>query len=284
MVQQLTHGQEPEVISFLEARPFHTVFMRGFIHDNGLESPLNRGTFYGCRGRDGQLQGVALIGHATLFETRNYAAIRAFGYEARKHTDIHMVMGEQRATKMFWRSLAEGWVEPRRTCNELLFEQRSSNGNYETTNALRLATTEDLSGVMAIQSQMAFAESGVDPMAVDRAGFQRRCMRRIEQGRIWVCVEKENLMFKADVMFETPDVIYLEGIYVDPRRRGNGYGLNCLGQLGAALLTSAKSLCLLVNAQCPEAQQFYIRAGFTLRSSYSTIFLEPTSLGARNRT
>ena len=129
MVQQLTHGQEPEVISFLRARPFHTVFMRGFICDNGLESSLNRGIFYGCRGRDGQLQGVALIGHATLFETRNDAAIQAFGYEARKHADIHMIMGEQRAIEMFCWSLGKSRVQPRRTCNELLFEQHSSNGN-----------------------------------------------------------------------------------------------------------------------------------------------------------
>ena len=284
MVQTLTRGQELEVISFLRVRPLHTVFMRGFIHDNGLESSLNRGTFYGCRGSDGQLQGVALIGHATVLEARTDAAIHAFGYKARKHTEIHMITGEQPAIKTFWWSLANGCVEPRRTCNELLFERQSNNRTYESYPGVRLATVEDLSRVMTIQSQMAFAESGVDPMKVDLAGFRQRCLRRIQKGRVWVCVEKENLLFKADVMFDTPDVIYLEGVYVDPRYRGRGYGLNCLEQLSAELLRRVKSLCLLVNAQSREAQEFYVRAGFTLRSSYSTIFLEPTKLRLRYRT
>ena len=104
---------------------------------------------------------------------------------------------------------------------------------------------------------------------------QQRCARRIELGRVWICEEKETLTFKADIMSETPDVIYLEGIYVDPSHRGNGYGLGCLAQVSENLLRSARSLCLFVNEQHTEAQEFYSRAGFTLRSRYSTIFLEP---------
>lgn len=284
MVQKLTRGQEPEVISFLKVRPLHTVFIRGFIYDNGLDNSLNRGTFYGCRGRDGQLQGVALIGHATIFEARTDAAIQAFGCKARNHTEIHMITGEQCATQAFWWFLARDSVEPRRICSELLFERHSSNRTYESYPGVRLATMEDLTRVMTVQSQMAFAESGVDPMEVDPEGFRQRCSRRIQQGRVWVCIEKENLLFKADVMFDTPDVIYLEGIYVDPRYRGKGYGLNCLEQLSAELLRRVKSLCLLVNEQSREAQEFYVRAGFTRCSSYSTIFLEPTSLAPRYRT
>src|SRR5205085_355531 len=49
----LTTGQESEVLSFLAVRPVHTVVMAGFIRDNGLASPLNRGTFYGCRDEEG---------------------------------------------------------------------------------------------------------------------------------------------------------------------------------------------------------------------------------------
>jgi uncharacterized protein len=283
-VHAFTRGQEPEVLSFLDARPLHTVFMRGLIRDNGLDSPRNRGAFYGCRDWGGQLQGVALIGHATLFEARNESAILAFVNEAQKQANIHMVIGEQEPVELFWKSYVKGGQQLRHMCSELLLEQQAPILMHGSVGGLRLATIEDLGGVMSIQSQMAFAESGVDPMEVDRAGFQRRCMRRIEQGRVWVGVEKENLMFKADVMFETTDVIYLEGIYVDPRHRGNGYGLKCLAQLSAGLLTRTKSLCVLVNAQCREAQAFYIRAGFTLRSSYSTIFLEPKSFTASNRT
>ena len=48
-VARLVNGDETEVLEFLVQRPIHTVAMMSLIHDNGLESSLNRGTFYGCR-------------------------------------------------------------------------------------------------------------------------------------------------------------------------------------------------------------------------------------------
>ena len=39
-VQPFTRGEESEVLSFLEANPLHTVFMAGFIRDNGIVSEL----------------------------------------------------------------------------------------------------------------------------------------------------------------------------------------------------------------------------------------------------
>jgi hypothetical protein len=273
-VQRLTLEQEPEVLALLRARPLHTVLMQGLIHDNGLESSLNRGTFYGWRNGNGRLLGVALIGHATLFETRSEVAIQAFGLEARKHADIHMILGEQRAVGMFWKSFAESGQQPRRTCTELLFERQLPIEEGGSCDALRLATLEDLGHVLPIQAQMACAESGLNPMEVDPAGFRKRCARRIEMGRVWVCFEGTTLTFKCDIMYETQDLVYLEGIYVDPGIRGTGQGLGCLAQVSKNLSNETRSLCLFVNEGSREAQSFYRRVGFTLRSAYSAIFLE----------
>ena len=274
-IQRLESGQESEVLRFLEARPLHTVFLRGFILDNGLESPLNRGTFYGYRHANGQLGGVALIGHATLFETEWEAAIRLFGYQARQHPDIHMIMGEQQAVHIFWNSLVESSdAAPPRFCTELLFERRLPIPKAESVPALRRANKDDLARVMPIQAQMALAESGVDPREADPNGFEGRCSRRIEMDRVWVSVENNTLTFKADILSETPDVTYIEGIYVDPSYRGNGYGLRCLAQVGESLSQYTRSLCLFVNGNAKEAQDFYKRAGFSLSSVYATIFLD----------
>lgn len=277
-VLRLTNDHRSEVLAFFEMRPLHTVFMHSFIRDNGLESTLNRGIFYGCRNPTGQLQGVALIGHATLFETRSEAVLQAFGNEARKHLDIHMIMGEQRAVGIFWKSLSLARDQPRRTCTELLFEQsRSSQGNSDRLAGLRKATLDDLTLVMPVQAEMASAESGVDPLQIDPVGFRERYARRIQQGRVWVSVEDRMLRFKADILSETPDVIYLEGIYVRPDLRGNGFGLNCLAQVSRSLSHTAKSVCLFVNERAKDTQEFYKRAGFRLCSTYWTVFLKGTS-------
>jgi predicted GNAT family acetyltransferase len=121
---------------------------------------------------------------------------------------------------------------------------------------------------------MALAESGVDPREADPIGFELRCSRRIEMDRVWVSVENNTLTFKAEILSETPDVTYIEGIYVDPSYRGNGYGLRCLAQVAEGLSQHTRSLCLFVNGNAKEAQDFYKRAGFSLSSVYATIFLD----------
>ena len=126
---------------------------------------------------------------------------------------------------------------------------------------------------MFVQGQMAFEESGVNPMESDPEGFRRRCLRRIEQGRVWVWVEEGRLIFKADIISDTPEVIYVEGIWVAPGERGRGYGLRCLSQLSRDLLNRAGAVTLLVNEKAPGAITLYRRAGYKLCSYYDTIYL-----------
>jgi hypothetical protein len=55
-VSVLGEADRDEVLRFLKARPVHTVVMTSFINDNGLESELNRGRFYGYRNNEGTLE------------------------------------------------------------------------------------------------------------------------------------------------------------------------------------------------------------------------------------
>jgi predicted GNAT family acetyltransferase len=122
---------------------------------------------------------------------------------------------------------------------------------------------------------MAHEESGVNPLERDPEGFRRRCARRIEMGRVWVWVEDDRLIFKADIISETPEVIYLEGVWVNPAERGKGYGLRCVSQLGRELLERTGSLSMLVNERNSKALSLYRRAGYKLRGCYDTIYLQP---------
>ena len=96
---------------------------------------------------------------------------------------------------------------------------------------------------------------------------------------MWVWTEGGRLIFKADVMSDTPEAVYLEGVYVRPDERGKGYGRRCLSQLGRSLLARSGSVCLVVNEQNKDAQEFFFKAGYTLRGLYDSIFLEPRAAG-----
>jgi predicted GNAT family acetyltransferase len=271
--QPLARDEQNEALAFLAERPVHTVVMSSFMRDNGVESPLNRGTFYACRDEEGRLEGVALIGHATLIEARTDRALATFARLAQGCDETHMIMGEQEAIEDFWRGYSEAGQEFRLACREILFELRYPVAVRATVEGLRLATADDLELVLPVQAELALAESGVNPLEVDPAGFRRRTARRIAQGRTWLVVEDGQLVFKAEVQSETPEVVYLEGVYVAPSARGLGLGARLLSQLCRVLLERVSTICLLVNERNADAHALYRKVGFRSTSVYDTIFL-----------
>ena len=275
-VDCLVNEHEQEVLEFLAQRPIHTVAMVGLIHDNGIVSPLNRGIFYGCRDLNGRLEGVALVGHATLMETVSDRALAALAQVAQQCAQTHMIMGEQERVADFWSHYAAAGRQHRLACREWLFELSWPIEAREPVAGLRRATLAELELVAPVQAQLAFAESGINPLNIDPRGFVRRCRRRIEQGRTWVIVEDGKLIFKADVISRTREVSYLEGVWICEEHRANGSGVRFMSELMRRLLEESKSICLLVNETNRLAQNFYRKCGFHFRATYETIFLPRT--------
>lgn len=272
-VERLANSDTPAVLKFLAQRPIHTVTMVSLIHDNGIVSPFNRGTFYGCRDLNGQLEGVALVGHATLLETVSDRALAALAQVARECPNTHVIMAEKERVAEFWGHYAEAGRRQRLACREWLFELSWPIEAREPVAELRLARPEELELVMPVQAELAFVESGVNPLHVDPQGFRERCLRRIEQGRTWVVVENDSLVFKADVVSKTAEVMYLEGIWLREDCRGKNIGTRLMSELMRRLLEDTKSICLLVNETNHWAQGFYRKCGFHFRATYETIFL-----------
>lgn len=273
-VSELTEAETNEVLAFLSERPIHTICMIGLIRDNGLQSEHNRGTFYGCRNSEGRLEGVALIGHATLIETRTRGAILEFALVAQIHNRLHMIMAEQEKVEEFWNYYADDGQPMRLACRELLFELKHGLETRGQIEGLRLATLDDLDLVAPVHAAMAEAESGINPLEVDREGFLQRCARRINKNRVWVLIENDRLIFKADVQADTSEVIYLEGVYVNPEARGTGLARRCFTQLCQTLLSRSHSICVLANEENEKAHAFYRMCGFKRISNYDTIFLK----------
>ena len=272
-LSELNEMNREETLIFLSVRPVHTVVMTSFIEDNGIESPLNRGRFFGYRNRCGDLEGVALIGHATLVEARSEEALKALAFAAR-HSEIpaHLIMSYGEAAELFWKYANDLNASPRLICNEALFELGFPFPVQKCRYDIRLARPEELDQIADAQAEIALLESGVDPRKSDHGGFLGRVLRRIEQGRIYVVVEDGRLIFKADVIAKTVNTAYLEGIYVAPERRGQGIGSECLANVGLRLLGSVQNVCLLSNVDFHAAHRSFEKAGFKNTGNCTTVF------------
>lgn len=273
-VLALKAQDEPEVLAFLAHRPLHTVFMCGMIKDNGLVSELNRGTFCAHRDHAGKLDGVALIGHATLTEAHSEDALNAFAQAASVCSKTRLILGEHDKISRLWDAFTVAGHTARSIAREHLLEQSLPVRHFDRITDLRPATLADIVLVMEAHAAVAFDESGSNPMDTDPLGFRLRTARRIEQGRVWVWIKDDRLIFKADVVSDTPEVAYVEGVYVAPGERGKDYGTRCMMQMGLRLLARSVSVSLLVNEKNEAALRLYYKAGFRLRSLYDTIFIQ----------
>ncbi len=272
--QLLDERQTSEVLSFLRARPLSGLFLRGYIEDNGFDRRLNRGDFFGVRNPVGKLEAVGLIGHATLFEAETSASLAALASAAQAHDSIHMLLGPHDDVQQFWERLSRNGRTARNSCREMLFTKTEEAGCREVVPGLRAARPSDIDLLLPLHAEMARGESGVSPLEIDPTGFRNRYLRRIEHDRVWVLVENDQLVFKADVALQTSDATYLEGIYVAPELRGRGRGKECLSALSQILLKQVSSVCLLANEQNLGAHKTYRRAGFGFEGYYQSVFLQ----------
>lgn len=272
-IKELRTTDTAEVQAFLALRPVHTVVMSSFIIDNGIESELNRGKFYAYRNSAGELEGVALIGHSTLVEARTESAIKALAFTARNsETPIHLIMSSSDTAEKFWTYMDSGHKSPRLKCTEVLFELSFTFPVQRSEWKIENATIDRLGEIAEAQAEVAFLESGVDPMLTDREGFLKRVARRIEQNRIFVALDGDEMVFKADIIAQTEDCIYLEGVYVPEKYRGQGVGSKCLASLALDLLNEAGNICLLSNIEFGSAHSTFQKAGFRRSDECITLF------------
>jgi len=212
------------------------------------------------------------MGHTILFEAFSERAIQAFATFARRESSPHLLMGEHSAVERFWRFYSSNGESPRLVCPVTFLQRRQRFQEQAEVAGLRPATCADLEKVVQAQAAMAFEISGVDPLKKDPAGFRERYLRRIEKKRVWVVIEDERLIFKTDIIADTPQASYIEGVYVRPDERGKGIGRRCMTALGRILLESTNAIYLFVENENTRTKSFYSNLCFTTGGQYDLLY------------
>lgn len=267
-VTSLSADEKDEALALLSPRSLTNVIMAGFIRDNGVSSPLNRGQFYVCRNEKGVIEGIAMIGHTVVLHALNPNAIEAFASLARREPAKNLLMAEHTVAEEFWKFYAKDQAQPRVLCPILFLRAPiiANNGPEELT--LRAATPEDFDHLTDAHAQMVVETSKINPLLKDPTGFRERYRRRIEQNRVWLLIREGKLIFKADILAELPDATYIEGVYVNPEERGKGIGRQCMSALGQALKNRTKAIYLFVENQQAGSVSFYLNLGFEVAGQY----------------
>lgn len=121
-------------------------------------------------------------------------------------------------------------------------------------------------------------EYGYSPLS-SGVGYQRRVRQLVDQGRSFVVIERDGggvprVVFKAEIGAQALGVAQLQGVWVEPSRRGEGIGAaGTAAVVEHALASGAHTVSLYVNDYNTRARRTYRRVGFAEVGEYTTIVM-----------
>lgn len=183
-----------------------------------------------------------------------------------------MIIGESSAVTELWAVASSRLPKPREDRpGQPVFVIRDVPEMGDT--GLRAATHGDFELLLPACAAAHEQELGVDPMRRDAEGFRWRTRSQIEEGRSWLWVEDDTILFKAEASACTPSAVQLQQVWVDPFVRRAGYGARGLRALCRQLLESVPAVCLFVRADNVPAIRLYESIGMEHVLDYRSILL-----------
>jgi predicted GNAT family acetyltransferase len=105
----------------------------------------------------------------------------------------------------------------------------------------------------------------------DPAGFRWRTRAQIEEGRSWVWLEGQTILFKAEASAWTPSAVQIQQVWVDPEARGRGHAQRGMRDLCRLLLERVPAVCLFVRPENTPAIRVYEAIGMRQTHLYRSL-------------
>ena len=181
-----------------------------------------------------------------------------------------MMIGEEGAVTELWAALAERMPQPREDRpHQPVYSLDAAPEPGET--ALREARLEDFERLLPACAAAHEEEIGVDPLARDAETFRWRTRAQIEEGRSWLWLDGDTILFKAEASAWTPSAVQLQQVWVDPAARGHGYASRGLRDLCRLLLERTPVVTLFVRRENEPAIRLYERIGMRQTHAYRSL-------------
>jgi len=247
------------VLAFCAEDPIERVFLED-VARRGL------GRFYAVADASGSLTSLC---HAGANLVPSGAGCGAFAPVA-STSHSRMIIGEQGAVTELWELAQHLLPAPR--------EDRPGQPVYAIDappppgdTGLRAATPHDLDRLVPACAAAHELELGIDPLGRDAEAFRWRTSAQIDEGRSWLWLEDDVVLFKAEASAWTPSAIQVQQVWTDPEARGRGYAARGLRDLIRLLLDAAPNVVLFVRTDNPPAIALYERVGMRHVLDYRSI-------------
>jgi ribosomal protein S18 acetylase RimI-like enzyme len=248
-----------QVLEFCARDPVERVFLEDMVR-------RSLGRFAAIEGAAGSLDALC---HAGANLVPSGAGCGGFT-EVAAGANARMIIGEERAVGDLWEA-ARTRLPPAR-------EDRPGQPVYTITEppppgetGLRPATRDDLERLLPACAAAHELELGIDPLVYGRETFRWRTATQIADGRSWLWLEDDVVLFKAEVSAWTPKAVQVAQVWTDPEARGRGYAARALRDLCRLLLETTPTVTLFVRTDNAPAIALYERIGMRRALAYRSV-------------
>lgn len=174
-----------------------------------------------------------------------------------------------------WRLIEPGWGIPRevRSNQPLLTIDHPSSLPIDPS--VRLVRADELDALLPACIAMFTEEVGVSPVAGGAHGtYRARVAELIREGRALARIEDGQVVFKAEIGAVSSQACQIQGVWVEPSRRGRGLAEPGMSAVVAyALRNIAPVVSLYVNDYNTPARRTYRSVGFADSGRFATVLL-----------
>jgi uncharacterized protein len=262
-----------EVLRICDADPVTNVFVGARVHAVGL-NPARLGAQIWGHYTGGRLTSLCYAGANLVPVAATPEAVAAFAERARDQgRRCSSLVGPEPAVADLWRRLKPHWGPPRDVRAVQPVMAISGPPACPADPLVRRVRPDELNVLMPACVAMFTEEVGVSPIGGDGgATYRARVSELIRAGRAFARIENGEVIFKAEVGSVTPHACQVQGVWVNPARRGEG-----LASAGMATVTAeaqrsiAPVVSLYVNDFNAPARAAYRRSGFAEVDTFMSV-------------
>ena len=201
-------------------------------------------------------------------------ALAAFAERAvSQHRRCATIVGPVEQVEPLWSHIAPHWPRPREIRWNQPHLQIGRAPAVPADPLVRRSQPSDVDTLYPACVAMYTEEVGVSPEAGGGADLYRaRVTQLVAKGWSFARIEDGRVVFKAEIAAASPYACQVQGVYVDPARRGEGLaaqGMAAVVEL--ALRDVAPVVSLYVNEHNVAARRAYARVGFEQSGTFATV-------------
>lgn len=263
-----------DALAVLARDPVSNVFVAGRVQVAGVEPWRLGGELWGYF-VDERLDSMCYSGANLVPVGADREALNIFAERARRQgRRCSSIVGPAEATARLWELLEPSWGPAREVRPvQPVMAMTAPSVTVEPDFRVRPVRPEEIDLLMPACVAMFTEEVGVSPLSCDGGAMYRaRVMELISAGRAYAWIDDGEVIFKAEVGAVSSQACQVQGVWVQPGRRGQGISLGGMAAVVEyALHDLAPVVSLYVNDYNRPALAAYRHVGFTQVGAFMSV-------------